>query len=274
MRNLLLNTVEVDGSSIKVFLKIYWITGLSISLGGAGHIKLSKELHSADANYWIRSGTTEWRIDYVGGTNAEEAEELEIETELSLEPMKFFISGASDDQVKSTLCLQNIKCAFSLMECIYGHWERSRIVDSGNIKTEIFLCTKEVQDNTSCQHHWVAKPPIIGRLVSHIIWFIWWCNDDVISFSVKIRSRKKANGKWITKLEWLVTKLLNWKLNPIFLLNYLVTKSKLCGLFRVGLHRRTSFIYSAVHFKIFLLVHRPNTSMSLKFTSVVIFIQD
>ena len=71
-----------------------------ISLGGAGHIKLSKELQSADANYWLRSGTTEWRIDYVGGTNAEEAEELEVETDLSLEPMKFVISGASDDQVK------------------------------------------------------------------------------------------------------------------------------------------------------------------------------
>ena len=29
-----------------------------------------------------------------------EAEELEVETDLSLEPMKFVISGASDDQVK------------------------------------------------------------------------------------------------------------------------------------------------------------------------------
>ena len=48
----------------------------------------------------MKSGTTEWRIDYIGGTNAEEAEELEVEPEMVLEPMKFVISGASDDQVK------------------------------------------------------------------------------------------------------------------------------------------------------------------------------
>ena len=51
----------------------------------------------------MKSGTTEWRIDYIGGTNAEEAEELEVEPEMVLEPMKFVISGASDDQVKPSV---------------------------------------------------------------------------------------------------------------------------------------------------------------------------
>ena len=139
-----------------------------IILGGAGHIKLSKELQSADANYWLRSGTTEWRIDYVGGTNAEEAEELEVETGLSLEPMKFVISGASDDQVKSTIFFQNIRCAFSLMENIYGHWEHTRIVDSGNTKMEMYSCTEEGLENTSCRHPLEVKPPTIGRLVDHM----------------------------------------------------------------------------------------------------------
>ena len=66
-------------------------------LGGAGNIKLSKELQSPDANYLLKSGTTEWKINYIGGTDPDEAEE--IEPELVLEPMKFIISGASDEQV-------------------------------------------------------------------------------------------------------------------------------------------------------------------------------
>ena len=143
--NLLSNIVEADDSSIKVDNLIrlprtrysnFWgpsrtvlvhrIT--SFSLGGAGHIKLSKELQSADANYWLKSGTTEWRIDYIGGTNSEEAKELEVETEMVLEPMKFVISGASHDQVKppaeswmSGLVFVSVHCSdifFSLMENI------------------------------------------------------------------------------------------------------------------------------------------------------------
>ena len=162
MKNFLLNTVEGDGSSIKVFLRESgW--NKNISSGGAGHIKLSKELQSADANYWLRSGTTEWRIDYVGGTNAEEAEELEVETGLSLEPMKFVISGASDDQVKSTIFFQNIRCDFSLTVSIYGHWEHTRIVDSGNTKMEMYSCTEEGLENTSCRQPLEVKPPTIGR---------------------------------------------------------------------------------------------------------------
>ena len=45
----------------------------------------------------LKSGTTEWQINYIGGTDPDEAEE--IEPELVLEPMKFIISGASDEQV-------------------------------------------------------------------------------------------------------------------------------------------------------------------------------
>ena len=45
----------------------------------------------------LKSGTTEWKINYIGGTDPDEAEE--IEPELVLEPMKFIISGASDEQV-------------------------------------------------------------------------------------------------------------------------------------------------------------------------------
>ena len=62
-------------------------------------MKLSKKLHQPDANYWLKTGTADWRVDYVGGTNIETAEKLKVDADLSLEPVTFVISGASDHQV-------------------------------------------------------------------------------------------------------------------------------------------------------------------------------